>query len=295
MYIPIVAMLFGIINSVIINLAKAMQRHGIETFDQIRAKVKKEGDFEAVKGTKKPTIYIIGFALNQTPMLWAMLSNMFSEGNSSYYTSMFGIGLIVLMLYSAKILKEEIKKIEYIGSFILILGTIILGWENSQRPEFKGDPNLVALLVLIVIMVGLGVTGVFITHKLNKPLYVGIVFGLFVGYIGALDPILKGIGQSYQVEDTGFLPDFSNPIATILFLASFIFATTAFLTSQWGFAKKADASVLVPCISCMQVAFPILLYTVTYRTEYQVTWITMLGLAITIIGIVLMQIFKEKN
>ena len=50
---------------------------------------------------------------------------MAGEGAFPYFTSMFGIGLIALMIYSSRILKEKISKMEYIGAAILIIGAII--------------------------------------------------------------------------------------------------------------------------------------------------------------------------
>lgn len=293
MYSPIIAMLFGVLNTIILHIAKAMERHGIEVFDQIRAKLKNEGTAEQVEGTKKPTIYLIGLILNQTPFLWAMLSNMFSSGNASYYTSMFGLGLIALMFYSTKILHEKIQKIEYVGAAILIIGTLIIGVENINRPEPVMEMNLTGTWVAIIIFLIVGILGIIIAHKKNNPMLVGIVFGAVAGGCGAMDPFFKAIGQSWGVEGSGFLPDFTNAFAVIIFLVSFGVGSVAFWVTQWGFAKKSDASVLVPCYNSVYIVWPIILYLVAYPGEYLIFPTTILGLLLTITGIVLMQAFRK--
>ncbi|MBD3351974.1 MAG: hypothetical protein GF364_10860 [Candidatus Lokiarchaeota archaeon] len=293
MYSPALAMLFGIVNTMVLHLAKSMERHGIEVFDQIRAKLKKEKG-ESEEGAKKPVIYLVGLALNQTPMLWAMLSNMFSDGNSSYHTSMFGLGLIVVMLYSSRILGETIQKIEYVGAIIMIIGTVIIGIENINRPKPEMEMILVNAWILIGLYLAIGIIGLIVAYKKNNPLVTGIIFGLFAGGSGGMDPFLKAVGQSYGVESAGFLPDLLNPIAILIFVLSFGVGTAAFLITQWGFARDADASVLVPCYNSLYIVWPIILYLFAYPGEYLIYPTTIAGLMLIITGILLMQGFKRK-
>ena len=84
----ILGLIFGIINTLTLHLAKAMERHGIEIFS--RKKSFKE------KG-KKPLIYIIGFILNNTIFIWQILGTTFAS--AAVFSSVFGLGLILLMIY----------------------------------------------------------------------------------------------------------------------------------------------------------------------------------------------------
>lgn len=308
MYSPALAMLFGLINTMLIHLAKAMERHGIEIFDQIRARVSKQDsetsdaiDIELrekdidVTDVKKPTIYIIGFALNQTPALWAMFSNMFSQGNSNYYSSMGGVGLIVLLIYSAKILNEPVRKPEIIGAIILITGTLIIGIENIFRPEPSTEIQLTSLWIFLGLYVAIGVMLMVFAIKKNDPLSLGIIFGGFAGGCGAMDPFFKSVSQLWGVEEAGFLPDITNPFAVIIFILSFGVGTASFLITQWGFARDADASVLVPTHTTASILVPVIVYLISYPGQYTIYWTTILGFALIVIGIVLMQGFKEKD
>lgn len=305
MYNPAIAMLFGLLNTCLLNLAKAMERHGIEIFDQIRAKIKnsdgvlddpqlKDQNID-VNDVKKPTIYIVGFILNQTPALWAMLSNMYSEGNSSYFTSMSGVGLIVLLIYSSKVLDEPVNKPEIIGAVVLIIGTLIIGIENIYRPEPTTEINLVTVWVFLIIYLVIGGFLMALSLKKGSPLVLGIVFGAFAGGCGALDPFFKSIAQNWGVEEAGFLPDITNPFAVIIFILSFATGTGSFLITQWGFARDADASVLVPSQTTTNILVPVFVYIITYPGEYAVYWTTVIGFALIIMGIILMQSFKQPR
>ncbi|MHA1451963.1 MAG: hypothetical protein ACTSRD_03780, partial [Promethearchaeota archaeon] len=120
----LIAIIMGLVNTLLMNLAKGMQRHGIVIFDR-KNKENTDSNQKEENKAKKPAIYIIGVILNQIPFLWIMISNIFAP--YTYFTSMYGIGLVLLLWYSHKYLKEAITKRKIIGAVILIIGTIILG------------------------------------------------------------------------------------------------------------------------------------------------------------------------
>ena len=314
-----IAIFWGVWSTILLHLSKAMERHGIEIFDQIRVKIKNEGSEAVVtvdvkvdtevnaniytevdivaevdeKSVKKPTIYIIGLIINNLTPIWAMLATMNGQP-STYFTSMFGIGLIALMFYSTKILHETINKIEYVGVFLLICGAMVIGVESIGRPDISSQIatiNLSLIFIIIGIIILIGIIGVYSAIKTKKPLIIGVFFGLFAGACGSLDPTLKGIGQTFGGE-AGFLP--STGIGWVVFLISFGAGTIAFTFTQWGFAKKADASVLVPCYNSMYIIIPQIIYVIAIP-EYLFYPTTYFGLGLTILGIILMQVFRKNN
>jgi uncharacterized membrane protein len=217
MAIPIVCILLGILSTVQLHLAKAMERQGIEVFDQIRAKIKKEAMSPEIAGFKKPVIYIVAQVLNNTIFLYIMLSDMF--GPASYFTSMFGVGLVVLMTYSAKVLKEKIQPIEYLGSVILITGTLLLGIDaifeqNPAATYATMNTNVVWTFFSIMGVAGAGLIAY--SYKTGKA--TGLIFGIFGGFFSCFDPIFKAVGQ--QLGGTaGILR--STTYGWVFFLISF--------------------------------------------------------------------------
>ncbi len=279
---PVAAMMWGLLSTSLLNLANAMQRHGIDIFDQIRTKLNISEE-EAETDLKKPTIYIVGVLLNQTPPIWAILANA-TGAPPSYYTSTFGLGLVILLLYSTKILKEEIRPLEYVGAAILILGTLILGYDGIIRPELDMSLiNITTAFIFIGVFSIAGIIGMVIGLKENDPKLIGILFGLFAGGLGCLDPVLKGIGQNYQ--EAGGLPvDF---IGWVIFLLSFLLGFLAFILTQWGFARKADASSLIPAFNSTFVVVPIIIQILALP-GFDLHWITIGGLVVTVLGITIM-------
>ncbi len=284
----LIAISLGLVSHSLIHLAKSMQRHGIEVFDKIRAKIKNTED-NVEEGGKKSIIYTIGFILNQTPPLWAFLVGL-TGAPMSYYTSVYGVGLIVSLIYSAKILKEKIQKIEYIGAFVLISGIIMLGIDGVMRPPLSyADIILERAFLMIGVIAIIGITSMIMALKTKSPLVIGIVFGLFSGCIGCLDPVFKGIGQNYG--GSGGLP--SGPIGWTVFIFSFGLGFVSFMINQWAFARKADSIVVIPCINTTYVMIPILLQAFALP-GFNITVLTIIGLIVTISGIFMMTFFKKR-
>jgi uncharacterized membrane protein len=106
-----------------------------------------------------------------------------------------------------------------------------------------------------------------------------------------LDPIFKATGQSSGGQTT-LLP--STPAGWVIFLLSFLCGFFAFTFTQWGFARKAQASVLVPCYNSLYVVFPIIIQMIALP-GFITTGYTFVGVIMIVIGIVLMQIFKKAT
>jgi drug/metabolite transporter (DMT)-like permease len=284
------AMLCGIADTTQLHLAKAMERQGIEIFDQIRAKIKNE-HIEMEGKVKKPVIYLVGLVLNEIEPLWLVVANIFGS-YPALVTSMFGIGLIFLMLYSVKVLKEPVTRREILGSIIIIVGTLILGFEAFFRPSYNSAS--VSVLNAILFTVTCAITSaifVAIVLKTRNARVIGVIFGMVAGTFGGQDILYKLLGQSTGGQ-TSILP--VDVIGWIIFLSSFGIGTVAFLMTQWGFARKAPASVLVPAYDSMYVLIP-LLYQVLLLQGYAIWPSTIVGTAMIIIGVILMNKLARKK
>ena len=287
----VIAMIWGTISTIVLHISKAMERQGIEIFDQIRARVKKEKSNEENEEVevKKPVVYIVGLIMNNIVPVFAIASNaMVGKEYASYFTSMFGIGLIALLIYSSKILKEKIKKIQIFGAIVLISGTLLIGLENIMRGENNAEVDTTtAVIMMLAFLIG-GFIVVLITHFKNPSVgAIGVIFGLYAGGSGGLDPVLKAFGQ-----DNALLP--SDLIGWLIFGISFLAGSAGFLITQWGFAKRAQASVLVPAYNSLYVVLPILVFGITLP-GFTITYITIISLAMIVAGMVLMKAFTEEE
>jgi drug/metabolite transporter (DMT)-like permease len=281
--IPLVLFL-GILSTIQTHLAKALERQGIEVFDQLKARLQKDSrTVEA--GLKKPVIYTIGVVLNNTLFIWSTLAQPY--GPPALFSSMFGLGLVFLMVYAGTVLKERITRRELLGAGAIVLGTLAIGYENILRAGSldRFTMRLEALLLALVLWLALSLTFIFLSVRAGDPGVTALSFGLLAGGLGSLDPFLKGVGQNYGGQ-SGFLP--SNLAGSLAFGASFVVGFLAFLVTQFGFARKVRASLLVPAYNAAFIGLPVL-WQVILLPGYRLTWLTGLGLASILAGVAAMQ------
>jgi hypothetical protein len=280
---PALGLLFGLINTTSLHIAKGMQRHGINTLRWKR--LKKEE-----RSGKHAAIYIAGVMLNNSTPLWLILANRFST--PAYATGMFGVGLVLLLVYSSVILKEPVAPVNYIGAVVVMAGTILFSVHSLQMGSLDVslmDSRAVTWFIAIyVILAGLGLLAGF---RSKNGRVIALTFGLYAGGAACLDPILKAIGQNASGTATLF------PAAAwgwIPFGLSFLLGTSAFITVQIAFLRGARASVFVPFQSSLYVLVPVVVQLIALP-GYVATPILVGGIACIVVGIVLMQVKRDAS
>jgi drug/metabolite transporter superfamily protein YnfA len=283
----LLVILLGILASTQTHLAKALERQGIETWDMLRARLKHTG--EQIEGrARKPFIYILGLALNHTTFVYHLLVAPLG-GTIAPYAGMYGVGLVVLLAYSTRVMKEEITRLELAGALSILAGSLVIGLESIFRPELDMSMmDLRGALASLVLLLALAAVGVLFSLKNGSPNVIGAVFGLVAGCLGSMDPILKGIGQT--VTGVHALP--GNSTGWVIFLSSFLVGEMAVLVTQWAYIKQARANVLVPALNCSYIGLPVFLQA-AWMPGYKLFPSTFLGLGLIMGGIVLMRLFRE--
>ncbi|MFX0104604.1 MAG: EamA family transporter [Candidatus Hodarchaeota archaeon] len=279
--IIVLGLVFGIINTLILHLAKAMERHGIEIFS--RKKSFKE------KG-KKPLIYIIGFILNNTVMIWQIFGTTFAS--AAVFSSVFGLGLILLMIYSHYILHEEISRQELIGAVLIIIGTTMVGFFYITEPQVAGNVNYVNFFILIIVIIIL--FSFLIGFSWKTKIAVAFIFGAVAGTLGGTDNVLKRIGLTSNNFIEAFVGVFRLELDSFIFLFSFLAGLCALILTQIGFAKGADASRLVPMYNSLYIAAPVAFELIIVEGAIVSIGI-IISILIIIVGVFLMNIFKKTE
>lgn len=273
--IVILGLIFGMISTLCVHLGKAMERHGIETFKRGK-KLKEKG--------KKPLIYFIGVIFNQSVVLWQIIAMQYTS--AAVFASVFGLGLVLLMLYSHFILHEDIHKPEILGSILIIIGTTMIGFiqviEPPNAENVNYDKLYFALIIFMIIFM------VLILTSAKTRIGVAVIFGVVAGIFAGLDNIFKRIGLKEGILNVG------NSQTLPIFIISFVLANLAFVICQIAFAKDADASKLVPIYNSFYIAFPILFELIIYD-GYYVSPGKIIALSIIITGIFCMQSFKDPH
>lgn len=285
-----IAMIFGIIGSVLFNVSKGMQRQSIDALSFLFSRKRRRPGAEGRPASAKYiALYATGFLLNNSLGFFAILANRFAP--SSYFTSMFGLGIIALMLYSGIILKEPIHPLQYAGAVVLAAGTLLLGYDGIVRENLTmAEIDLSVAVTVIAASLLIAFFLLLYANRTRSLLVLGVVYGLVIGLTASLDPVLKGIGQNLGGGER-YLPRLS--LGWLIFLLSFLFATLSFGASQWIFSRGARASVLIPSQNFAYIVYPIFLQAVSLP-GFRLTALTVSGLSVTVLGIVLMQAMIKR-
>lgn len=279
--IIVLGLLFGIVNTMVLHLAKAMERHGIEIFS--RKKTFKQ------KG-KKPLIYIIGFALNNTVFIWQILGTTFAS--AAVFSSVFGLGLILLMLYSHYILHEEIKTPELIGALLIVIGTTLIGFLYIIEPPEAGVINYTNFFILLIFISV--IFTILISYSWKTKIGIALIFGAVAGTFGGMDNVFKRMGLSSSNFLEAFAGVFRLEILSIIFVISFFLGLLALTLTQIGFAKGADASKLVPMYNSLYITGPVIFELIIIEGA-TVSIGIILSIIVIIGGVFLMNIFKKNE
>jgi len=291
----VVAMLLGIVGTLLFHLAKGMQRYGIAEFAVFvkrpwatrEIEPSQSGDTADPYSTsiKKPLLYILGLLLNASLPICIWIAAMFAP--ASYFTSMFGLGLIVLLLYSRHVLMEKILPRGYIGAAVMVIGTVALGVEGIFREKIDmSQIDLRNLTITVALYLVVVLTLLLLTRVRSGSAVFSMFFGLFTGMAACLDPILKSVSQNMG-DRAVLIPD--SGLALVLFIASVLFGGVSFVVMQWGFMRMASASILVPVHNSVIISMPIFLQSLALP-GFDLTLVTLFGLSLTIGGALLMQL-----
>ncbi|MFW5826123.1 MAG: hypothetical protein ACOCVO_01060 [bacterium] len=276
-------MLFGFINTSTLHLSKGMQRQGIETLRWWKLP-------RSERSSGKAFIYIGGVILNNMTPFWLILANRFAA--PAYATGMFGLGLVVLLIYSHFILGEPVDPVNYAGAGLIVAGTVLFALHaisHGRVSVSQFDPVLVGWIAGGYV-VGAGLFALFVVRTGRRFLFAA-AFGLLSGGMASLDPVMKALGQW-----AGGIPAFLPVVAWgwLPFLASFVLGTAAFLASQFAFLKGADASTMVPVQTSVYVLLPVVVQLAALP-DYDLTPTLALGMLVISGGIVMTQMGRRTE
>jgi len=279
----LIATLIGVLATTQIHIAKGLQKYGIGAFQDLPETGKTGGPRR-----RRKNLYISGLILNNLAFFWALIANTYAP--TSYYTSAFGFGLVVLMVFSELFLHEKHTALQHFGAVVIAAGTILIGMGRTAS-ESPGMEQIRSDTVLTFIGIWFPVFFLLLflafLHRQTKPL--GIFFGLITGCAAAMDPILKGVGQSTGLE-LRILP--SEPRGWLFFFGSFLFGGIALFFTQFGFYKKARVSTLVAFHNITLITVPIFLMKISLP-GFSLSRLQFLGLVAVVTGIFLM--FSETT
>jgi len=260
--------IIGIIAYVMLYLGKGIQKFAIEGL-KIDKKIK----------SKNSGLWLFGLVLTVSYMFiqWAAL--IFAPIN--LIAPLEGLGLVVLMIFSYYVIKEEIQKIQIIGVVFIVIGTILITLFNPNTGEISISTfNFELYLAFSLILIGGALIVVFIS-KIKNWVGAGFILGTTAGIFSVFQTASKRITA---------IPD--DTIRLFFTGSTFLMATITLLFTQFAFTK-ANANIVVPCYTA--VAIPLAVLTGVITLNEIIEFIQIVGIVFIIAGIIFLTAFKKEG
>lgn len=230
--------------SVTLGLGKGIQRIGADTLGKGILKKWREDPAER----RKIITWIVGSAMTGISAVLQVVA-MFFLDRPSTYVALSGTGILAVVLFSAKVLKESISKLQVAGIASIIIGTTFIGIDYPEIAE-KTQPGLGFMLYAIAFG-SAGVIIAILTIKRAKGF--GIVFGSIAGFFNGFAAISTAFATA--TGDNELIASVINPYL----VASLLLGQGAFWSTQFAFKKGGNASVTVPAENSFVILIPVVL------------------------------------
>lgn len=247
----VLAMVIGVFGTTTIHLSKGMMRLGIK---HLRREEVGFGEQKSTSRKRASAIYTTGVLMNFTNPLWVIVANRFAP--TVYYTSMYGLGLIALLVFSRIRLRETIDHRQILGVFVIVAGTLIVGVSEllDGAPSLFGASRIRVITIALLWVVAAPILAIMLRGW--KIVIQEVFFGITAGGLAALEAVVKGVAQAGAVSNS-FLPQ--TTVNWWLFGLSFFGAAGAFGLIQWSYFRSCRASVMGAAYDVAYVAVPLLI------------------------------------
>ena len=272
------ATLLGALQAILLNIGKGLQKTAIGNKEIVTKRQRRINQFLWVLGTM--LIILSTFILMQAEMF----------GYLSVISSMTGVGIISVVLFSYFFLKEQIGRNELVGICLIIIGTFTVPLFSSTNPGGSMDTWGVTFysLFLIILCVGLAIYA----FKSGKRFF-GVIFGTISGIAGGLSVIFQYTAMQFGPTGDLFADIWiivSTFPAVLYFILFAVGGVLEFLLTQYAFTN-GKAIEVVPANQSFFIIIPIAGGTIIFAEPFN--FIQLIGLIAILIGVILCTAFKN--
>lgn len=264
----LIAVVLGTLASLTLNVGKGIQKWKVDVLKHKLQALKPEH-------RKEFLIWLTGVMVTVTAGPLYSVSFKFAD-QPSLITSLGGIGLIGVLIFSKIVLNEHLNKVKIFGAFLIIAGTVMVNYfvtKNTEAVTFENS---------VFINVGIGYSVFFsllaALSFLIKP-FAGRAMALAAGICLGTSMILADVAL---VSSGGDL--FTQFLGAYIYIA-ILAGNCAFVLTQFALMRE-DGSVVIPIIHSMVIIASIVLEYMLYSSILKS--IQLVGVGVIILGVFLL-------
>jgi drug/metabolite transporter (DMT)-like permease len=250
----VIGLCLGILAYSALYLGKGLQKLAIEGIKTTTIKSKHSG------------FWLLGTALSAVFMFmqWAALK----YAPINIIAPLDGLGLIVLLLFSFFVLREKTTRLQLLGVFFIVVGTIITSLFNRSNVGLKVTdfslPRYITFVLIVLILEAIAFT----LSVLHNSKGIGIILGLITGTFFALETVSKRITAIPNAK-----------INLIFSIVTMVVSAIGFVISQYALSKT-KANIVVPCFTSASITLATLIGVFVLNEKVHLLAISGLGLIV---------------
>jgi len=270
----VLAISLGILGTLALNIGKCIQKWKVDILKKGKKVIHPENRSDFLVwgvGTLLTTIAgpIIQLALTKTDQ-------------PSLITSLGGVGLIGVLIFSRIVLKEIINKKMIMGALLIIAGTIVMAVfnDNESAAQVFNPDKMGTMLIVMASFFGLLTLLFFKFRKLR-----GFLFAICSGFMLGMAMVLADVAT--VVSNNDMFAQFAHPYVYFAIMGGNI----AFVATQFSLLRT-KASLAIPTIHSVVILSSILLEYLLFTTSLKAFQFG--GVGIIIFGVLLLTSSGEQ-
>ena len=259
------AIILGTLASLSLNVGKGVQKWKVDVLKHKLKALQPEH-------RKEFSIWLGGTLMTVFAGPFYSLAFKFSD-QPSLVTSLGGVGLIGVLIFSKIVLKEHITKLKVFGGVLIIIGTVMVNYfvvKGNEPLSFEAGvflPVGIGYLVMFSLLAAIS--------YMIKPM-TGRAMAVAAGSCLGMSMILADVAL---VSAGG---DLIGQLKTFYIYVALLCGNFAFIITQLSLMRE-DGSVVIPIIHSMVIIVSIIMEYVIYGSLLQN--IQMIGIAVIILGV----------
>ena len=261
----------GMVAALSLNLGKGIQKHHIRILTKGRRMF-------AAEHRRQLRGWGFGVFLTMGASVPYSMALKFS-GSPSVISAMTGIGLVGLVLYALRILREPLGRRDAVGIGLVVIATSALGYLGGGREDWNLQVPAATIVQAVAIPAGVLIAAAAAAFRLRLAALHGVAFGSLSGFFIGTSLFLGDVALVKAGGD--LIGQLSNPYP----YAALTIGTVALAATQIGFLR-APALIVVPAVNSAAIVTPVFLEGAIYGALPGTSTIALI--AVVIVGVVLL-------
>lgn len=269
-----------LVSTSMMNLGAVLQKKAVDQLPSFDGRPL----LQSIRGVLGAPLWLIGWLMTTS----AMVLNMVALGYAdiSVIQPLNGFGLVVLALFSWKLLGEKITKLTLVGIAAVVVGVALIGATVPESRAFANADEILSSYTHLGAIVAISTIVVVILVFWTLAKRIQSIAGILYAFVGASCSVTgltfsKGLFGLFNVA--GFGASLALWPTYVLAVVMLGFSTLALMLQTMSF-QKGRAVVVTPVFAATSVVLPLAMGLAVFGES--VAWLTLVAVLFIVVGVI---------